>query len=95
VAVAAHAAYAGAGFAATQAFSTLRALDFVQPLAVAALTAGAAAAAAACAETPLLRLAAQLAGGGTACAFGLWLVEFRGRVGRIGDGLAAASGFRS
>lgn len=95
VAVAAHAAYAGAGFAATQAFSSLRALDFVQSLAVAALTAGAAAAAAACAEPPLLRLAAQLAGGGAACAFGLWLVEFRGRVGRIGDGLAAASGFRS
>jgi hypothetical protein len=37
----------------------------------------------------------QLAAGGCACALGLWLVEFRGRIGRVGDGLAAASGFRS
>ena len=95
IAIAAHGAYAACGFAATKAGNAVRGLDVAQPLAVAALTAGAAAVPAALADGGLPGLAMQLAAGGCACALGLWLVEFRGRIGRVGDGLAAASGFRS
>ena len=94
-AAAAQTAYAACGFAATQAWTAVRALDVAQPAAVAALTAGAAAAAGGLVDDAMARLALQLAAGGGACGVGLWLVEFRGRIHRIGDGLAAASGFRS
>lgn len=40
-------------------------------------------------------LALQLGAGAAAFAFCLWRVELRGRLGRVGDGLAAASGFRA
>lgn len=36
----------------------------------------------------------QLLAGASAFAFGLWFVEVRGRSGRVGDSLVAASGFR-
>lgn len=37
----------------------------------------------------------QLLAGGLAFAGSIWAVELRGRIGRLGDGLAAASGFRA
>lgn len=40
-------------------------------------------------------LGLQLLGGGVTFAAGLWSVELRGRWRRVGDGLAAASGFRA
>lgn len=59
---------------------------------VAVATGTAAALPAICGEGRLV-LPLQLLAGGLAFAGGLWLVELRGRLGRLGDGLAQASGF--
>jgi O-antigen/teichoic acid export membrane protein len=66
---------------------------WLAPLGVATATAAAAAAPALWLDGHAL-LAAQLAAGGGAFTGGLWLTELRGRLRRLGDGLAAASGFR-
>ena len=68
--------------------------SFVAPLAVAAATAVGAAFPGIWLDGPAA-LPTQLVAGGLAFAIALWCVELRGRIRRIGDGLAKASGFRS
>jgi O-antigen/teichoic acid export membrane protein len=63
-----------------------------QPLRLAALTGGGAVLPLLLASEPWL-LPLQLLGGGAGFAIGLWCLELRGRWRRLGDGLAAASGF--
>lgn len=69
-------------------------VSFAAPLAIAAATWAAAAAPALCGAGHVV-LALQLTSGGAVFLAGVWLVELRGRLHRLGDGLAAASGFRS
>ncbi len=68
-----------------------RPLALLAPLTVAAATGGAAFAAALFVDGRM-QLFVQLLAGGAAFAFAIWAAELRGRLGRIGDGLAAASG---
>lgn len=84
---------AGLRAAQTLAAPTTR-NSFVAPLAVAAATAVGAAFPGIWLDGPAA-LPTQLVAGGLAFAIALWCVELRGRVRRIGDGLAKASGFRS
>jgi O-antigen/teichoic acid export membrane protein len=95
IAVAAQGAYLAASVVATRASWRAASTTLAAPAAIAIAT-GAAVAVAACAPLAELQsLAAQLLAGGGAFALGVWLVELRGRWRRVGDGLAAASGFRS
>lgn len=96
--LAASAAVIGQGVYATAALATThdiwhtRTRSWWQPLALASLTA-AATAAPAWLIGGALQLPLQLLAGASAFGAGLWQFELRGRWRRVGDGLAAASGF--
>ncbi len=94
-AVLAHAAYAIDGLHATRHLrpEPLR-LRVGGPVFVAAATGIFAALPHLCGDVAFV-LPLQLASGAIAFMAGLWLVELRGRVARLGDGLASASGFRA
>lgn len=95
VALAAHCLYAGAALWLLAGDARVRAVDLAHAGMVAAATAACAFGAAAIAPSGAASLAAQLAAGGIGFGIALWHAELRGRLGRVGDGLAAASGFRS
>ncbi len=90
----AHAAFASTGLSVTRPFWLHRRQLLRHPTCIAASTGAAAA-------TPLLdglgptTLALQLLAGSAVFVAGLWWLELRGRWRRLGDGLAAASGFVS
>ena len=87
----AHTLYLGLGLAMQPGL--LRQLPrAVAPALLVALATGLATAGAGLAAPPALSLVVQLAAGATTFTAALWLVELRGRIDRIGDGLAAASG---
>jgi O-antigen/teichoic acid export membrane protein len=94
VAAVAYTAYLFANALAAGVRRCGRPAGLVAALGVAAATALAAAAPSTLGVRESLLLA-QLAAGGAAFAGGIWFVELRGRLGRIGDGLATASGFRN
>jgi O-antigen/teichoic acid export membrane protein len=87
-------AVVGAGLVRTELRAALRRAPLA-PSICAAATAAAAFLPTTVAADANLVLAAQLAAGAAALAATLWAFEFRGRLRRIGDGLAAASGFRA
>ncbi|MCR9246376.1 MAG: oligosaccharide flippase family protein [bacterium] len=90
--LAANIAYLGGGILLARGSGAPRwAPALVAPSLVAAATVAAAWLAGQVLEPPFA-LPLQLVAGGLACATTLWLVELRGRVLRLGDGLAAASG---
>jgi O-antigen/teichoic acid export membrane protein len=87
--------YAGNGMRVTRALWQQRADLWQQPLRLSALT-GLGAALPLLLPLPIdaaLLFACQLLAGGLAFGLGLWRLELRGRWRRLGDGLAAASGF--
>ncbi|MBP8299790.1 MAG: oligosaccharide flippase family protein [Planctomycetes bacterium] len=87
-------AYLGAGLALLRRSLAGTPWSFwIGPLATAAATAATAAVPGLALEGRL-GLIAQLIAGGLGFGLALWLVELRGRVRTLGDGLAAASGFR-
>lgn len=92
IAALAQLAYATGGLAATRVSWRERVRAIWQAPLVATATAAATAAPPWFVDGPF-RLPLQLAAGAFAFGLGLWLVELRGRWRRVGDGLAAASGF--
>lgn len=92
VAVAAQGAYATTALALTRAVWRAHTGTWWHAAALAAVV-GIATSAPLAVCDPTLHLPLQLAVGGIAFAGGLWWCELRGRWRRVGDGLAAASGF--
>lgn len=92
IAASAQLTYAATGLALTRVSWRGRVRAWWQAPLVAAATAAATAAPGWLVEG-LLRLPLQLAAGAGAFGLGLWFAELRGRWRRVGDGLAAASGF--
>jgi O-antigen/teichoic acid export membrane protein len=94
IALCAQTSYALGAAALLRPRAWLRAGDLRDTALVGAATAAAAGLAAAPAAAGAATLPLQLLAGGAGFAGALWLVEFRGRLGRLGDGLAAASSLR-